>query len=116
VGGIGATGPSGISNYTIATSGNFSNHANSYSEGTESRPAGDSVLGGGAIGTGGNQQSIQSSYPETASTWAAKPRYTSCRSPKTYTRLAAGSYVFDVRPLAPGGAVITPASRRFTVR
>jgi hypothetical protein len=47
---------------------------------------------------------------------AAKPRYTSCRSPKTYTRLAAGRYVFDVRPLAPAGAVITPASRRFTVR
>jgi hypothetical protein len=46
---------------------------------------------------------------------AAQAKYSACHSPKTYRRLAAASYVFYVRPLAPAGTVIMPASRRFTV-
>ncbi|MGD0198271.1 MAG: hypothetical protein ABSC56_10260 [Solirubrobacteraceae bacterium] len=46
---------------------------------------------------------------------AAAPGYSNCQSPQTYARLAAGSYVFDVRTLAPSGTVAARARRRFTL-
>ncbi len=43
------------------------------------------------------------------------PRYTSCRSPKTYTHLEAGRYVLYLRAVGPGGADRTPASYEFKI-
>jgi predicted phage tail protein len=43
------------------------------------------------------------------------PKYVSCRSPKTFTRLEAGSYVLYVRAVGPGGADRTPASYEFRI-
>jgi len=43
------------------------------------------------------------------------PKYVSCRSPKTFTRLEAGSYVLYVRAVGPGGADKTPASYEFKI-
>jgi hypothetical protein len=45
----------------------------------------------------------------------ATPRYATCATPKTYAKLAAGSYVFYVRTVGPGAPGKTPASRRFTI-
>jgi hypothetical protein len=43
------------------------------------------------------------------------PAYTTCATPKRYTRLAAGVYTFDVRTTGPGGADKAPASHTFTI-
>ncbi len=43
------------------------------------------------------------------------PRYVACSAPKSYTRLAAGSYVFYVRTIGPGATDKTPASHKFTI-
>jgi len=42
------------------------------------------------------------------------PSYATCTSPKSYTHLKAGSYVFYARAVGPGGTS-TAASHRFTV-
>ena len=41
--------------------------------------------------------------------------YSSCSSPKTFSDLAAGSYVLYVRALGPGGVDKTPATYSFTI-
>jgi PKD repeat protein len=43
------------------------------------------------------------------------PEYVSCRSPKTFRRLKAGTYVLYVRAVGPGGADRTPASYEFKI-
>jgi hypothetical protein len=43
------------------------------------------------------------------------PEYVSCHSPKTFTRLKAGSYVLYVRAVGPGGADKTPARYKFKI-
>jgi hypothetical protein len=43
----------------------------------------------------------------------AKPKFTSCRSPKTYKHLKPGRYTFEVRGLNPAGHDPTPAKREF---
>jgi len=43
------------------------------------------------------------------------PEYVSCHSPKTFTRLTAGTYVLYVRAVGPGGADKTPASYEFKI-
>jgi hypothetical protein len=42
-----------------------------------------------------------------------KPRYSSCRSPKTYKHLAHGSYTFYVRAVSSAGPDLTPATANF---
>ena len=49
----------------------------------------------------------------TAST--PKPSFSACRSPKTYQRLTAGTYTFEVRAFNAGGADPTPAKKQFTI-
>ena len=44
------------------------------------------------------------------------PRYTKCRSPKTFKHLKAGSYVLRVRAVGPGGVDKTPATYRFKIK
>ncbi len=44
-----------------------------------------------------------------------KPKFRSCRSPKSYRNLAPGSYTFKVRAVGPGGPDATPAKKRFTI-
>jgi hypothetical protein len=44
-----------------------------------------------------------------------KPRFRSCRSPKTYKHLRSGKYIFEVRALNAGGADPAPATKRFTI-
>ncbi|MGO9759751.1 MAG: hypothetical protein ACLP1Q_00605 [Solirubrobacteraceae bacterium] len=46
---------------------------------------------------------------------APAPRYSSCRTPKRYTKLTPGVYVFYVRTVGPGGIEETPAKHRFTI-
>jgi hypothetical protein len=43
------------------------------------------------------------------------PEYVSCHSPKTFTRLTAGTYVLYVRAVGPGGADKTPSSYEFKI-
>ena len=43
------------------------------------------------------------------------PAYVSCHSPKTFTRLKAGTYVLYVRAVGPGGADKTPATYEFKI-
>ena len=43
----------------------------------------------------------------------AKPHFSSCRSPKTYTGLAPGGYTFLVRAFNAGGPDPTPAKKSF---
>ena len=43
----------------------------------------------------------------------AKPHFSSCRSPKTYTGLAPGRYTFLVRAFNAGGPDPTPAKKGF---
>jgi hypothetical protein len=44
-----------------------------------------------------------------------KPRLKTCRSPKTYMRLKAGRYSFEVRALSSAGSDLTPAKRQFKI-
>lgn len=44
-----------------------------------------------------------------------KPKFRPCRSPKTYKKLAPGTYVFKVRAVGPGGPDATPAKKQFTI-
>jgi hypothetical protein len=44
------------------------------------------------------------------------PVYGACSSPMTYRHLKAGSYIFYLRAVGPGGTQVPPASRRFTVK
>jgi hypothetical protein len=44
-----------------------------------------------------------------------KPRFKSCRSPKTYKHLKNGRYTFDVRAIGPGGKDPSPAKKRFKI-
>jgi hypothetical protein len=44
-----------------------------------------------------------------------KARFKSCKSPKAYTQLKPGEYVFQVRALGPGSADPTPAKRTFRI-
>lgn len=44
-----------------------------------------------------------------------KSKFRACRSPKTYRKLAAGTYTFKVRAIGPGGRDATPARKRFTI-
>ncbi len=46
----------------------------------------------------------------------AKPKFRSCRSPKTYKHLKPGQYTFEVRGLNPAGHDPTPAKREFRLR
>jgi PKD repeat protein len=46
----------------------------------------------------------------------AKPKFKSCRSPKTYKHLKPGRYTFEVRGLNPAGHDPTPAKREFRLR
>jgi hypothetical protein len=43
------------------------------------------------------------------------PKYSKCRSPKTYKHLKPGSFVLYVRAVGPGGVDKTPATYRFTI-
>ena len=43
----------------------------------------------------------------------ARPHFSSCRSPKTYTGLAPGAYTFLVRAFNTSGPDPTPAKKRF---
>ncbi|MFL5822651.1 MAG: choice-of-anchor Q domain-containing protein [Solirubrobacteraceae bacterium] len=45
---------------------------------------------------------------------SAAPRYSSCVTPKTYTRLTKGSYTFFARAVGPGGASV-PARHSFSI-
>jgi hypothetical protein len=45
-----------------------------------------------------------------------RARFKRCGSPKTYTRLKAGRYLFQVRALGPGGRDPAPARKRFRIR
>ncbi len=45
-----------------------------------------------------------------------KPRFGSCRSPKTYKHLKAGRYTFLVRAFNAAGTDATPATKSFTIR
>jgi hypothetical protein len=45
----------------------------------------------------------------------AKPKFTSCRSPKTYKHLVPGHYTFKVEATGVGGSDPTPASRKFAI-
>jgi hypothetical protein len=44
------------------------------------------------------------------------PRYSKCRSPKTFKHLKPGSYVLRVRAVGPGGVDKTPATYRFKIK
>lgn len=44
-----------------------------------------------------------------------KPRFKSCRSPKTYKHLKNGRYTFEVRATGPGGKDPSPAKKRFKI-
>jgi hypothetical protein len=44
-----------------------------------------------------------------------KPRFRGCFSPKTYKKLEAGKYAFEVRAVGPGGPDPTPAKRKFKI-
>ena len=44
------------------------------------------------------------------------PRYTKCRSPRTFKHLKAGSYVLRVRAVGPGGVDKTPATYTFKIK
>lgn len=44
-----------------------------------------------------------------------KPKFRSCRSPKSYKKLAPGTYVFRVRAVGPGGPDATPAKKQFRI-
>jgi hypothetical protein len=44
------------------------------------------------------------------------PKYSSCRSPKTFKHLKPGSFVLRVRAVGPGGVDKTPAIYRFTIK
>jgi hypothetical protein len=46
---------------------------------------------------------------------APAPRYVACNSPKIYTQLEPGGYVFYVRAVGPGGPDPTPARHRFAI-
>jgi hypothetical protein len=46
---------------------------------------------------------------------AHRPVYAVCETSKTFRHLAAGSYELFVRAVGPGGASVTPATRRFTI-
>lgn len=46
---------------------------------------------------------------------AAKPSFSSCKSPKAYKHLARGHYTFYVRAVGAGGVDLTPASARFSL-
>lgn len=50
-----------------------------------------------------------------ASSKRKKPKFRSCRSPKSYKKLAPGTYIFQVRAVGPGGPDATPAKKRFTI-
>ncbi|MCW2967421.1 MAG: hypothetical protein JWM71_1193 [Solirubrobacteraceae bacterium] len=45
-----------------------------------------------------------------------KPKFTKCRSPKTYKRLRHGTYTFEVRALGTAGADPSPAKKTFRIR
>ncbi len=45
----------------------------------------------------------------------AKPRFASCRSPKSYKHLKRGAYSFVVRGVNAAGADPRPASKTFTI-
>jgi hypothetical protein len=45
-----------------------------------------------------------------------KPSFRSCRSPKTYTHLKPGGYIFFVRAFNAAGADPTPAQKTFTIQ
>ena len=42
-----------------------------------------------------------------------KPKFSSCKSPKSYRHLGPGRYTFEVRALNPAGHDPTPAKREF---
>lgn len=44
-----------------------------------------------------------------------RPRFRTCRSPKTYRKLKPGRYLFEVRAVGPGGPDPSPAKRRFKI-
>jgi hypothetical protein len=44
-----------------------------------------------------------------------KPRFKSCRSPKTYKHLKNGKYTFEVRAIGPGGKDPAPAKKQFKI-
>ena len=44
------------------------------------------------------------------------PKFEPCRSPKTYKKLQAGKYTFEVRALGRAGPDLSPAKRRFRIR
>ena len=45
----------------------------------------------------------------------AKPKYSTCASPKTYRNLAGGSYIYRVRALNLAGRDLTPARMKFRI-
>jgi hypothetical protein len=46
---------------------------------------------------------------------AASPRYEPCRSPKTFAKLKAGSFVFYLRAVGPGGEAKNPVTYRLKI-
>jgi Divergent InlB B-repeat domain len=44
-----------------------------------------------------------------------KPKFKSCRSPKTYKKLKPGKYTFEVRAVGPGGTDPSPAKKKFKI-
>ena len=71
--------------------------------------SGMAILGFTAIGESSGFQ-CQLKRPHKA------PRFTSCRSPKTYKHLRSGTYTFAVRAIGPGGFDLTPAKRKLKLR
>jgi hypothetical protein len=44
-----------------------------------------------------------------------RPPFSGCTSPRTYQRLSAGTYTFEVRAFNAGGTDLTPAKRPFSI-
>lgn len=85
----GAPGAPGISGYERVTGPLTSNPAGAQTLGSADCPAGKSVLGGGVEGTGDTWQSVNASFPQSASTWKALVNNTSSGT-------AASFYVYAI--------------------
>ena len=118
----GSTGASGASGSTGASGGSGANGS-----GAKSRP--DTLLGRDTIqprrgearfsfrarGDATGFQCALVRMPRGKQHVLSSRRYARCKTPKTYAHLAAGSYIFYVRAIGPGGIDTTPARRRFII-
>jgi hypothetical protein len=119
----GATGPSGASGSTGATgTGSGANGS-----GGQARPAtllgrhtiqprrGEATFSFRARGDATGFQCALVRIPRGKQHAPPSRRYARCKTPKTYAHLAAGSYIFYVRAIGPGGSDTTPARHRFVI-